>query len=532
MNLLPKGLGAPTTELSGSARLACEKCELNVRAGARRHVVARRHHFVTLRGVVTPEVCHAADGRNARRAPAARSLRANIQRVNGAHGGLCSREEWVSGGRASALKLPDLCREKNDEGVTDFQFATGSRDGQNGRHGVDPKRRSRGAIGARTGARASDELGRRVVRLTGGLRGLTGFDVAGGSDSTVSAALDCRKRRATYDCERQRGSRSGCGLSDAGARGARVARRRHHTSLVARRRRRATETLTVVEAPTPRRQEQPVALNPATHVSESSYLIVADRGSIPRGSTTSAHGTDAIAACGLCSKAVSRRPGLPGKAQGADIEEFGEVQGRIFRRHRRVPQRWMRAVSGDGAVLPNGSSSESGGKGLQHRRRQPKEIGAASRSSGAREVCLSLRELSRQASCGSRPFAGFVRRRGVEILQGRGTVPRRAHNAKAAGSTPAPATTETVPLVGGSTHGGSAERLQSQKVASRTGSEPSNVLGQLPRKVGGLRVRLLQTELLVTKEAQAIEGRESRASRSGPQGSSRSIARHNARPHH
>ena len=48
-----------------------------------------------------------------------------------------------------------------------FQFAEGSFTGSIRRCGVDPKRRSRGAIGARAGARATD-FG-RVVRLTGGL---------------------------------------------------------------------------------------------------------------------------------------------------------------------------------------------------------------------------------------------------------------------------------------------------------------------------------------------------------------------------
>lgn len=426
MNLLRKGLGAPTTELSGSARLACEKCGLNVRAGARRHVVARRHHFVTLRGVVTLEVCHAADGRNARRAPAARSLRANIQRVNGAHGGhVCSRKECVSGRRASALKLPDLCREKNDEGVNSFgaalgvlagadettggdepcapmffQFATGSFTGSICRWGVDPS---------------------RVVRPAGGFKGLTGFDVAGGSDSTVSAALDCRERRATYDCERQRGYRSGCGLSDAGRRGARVARRRHHTSWATRDRRLVADILTVVEAPTPRRHGPPVALMPATHVSESANLIVADRGSIPRGST------------GLCAMARSASPSIRSERAGGP-----------------TPPRWWKSST---------KTSVTGGES-------------------------------------------------AATLQGRAVVARLAHNQEAAGSTPAPATIEAVPLVGGSTHGGSAGMNSCGVVIQRRRcrGSTSNALGETPTE--GLRPSRSATssQYVATKVAQAIEG--------------------------
>jgi hypothetical protein len=191
-----------------------------------------------------------------------------------------------------------------------------------------------------------------------------------GARLNVPAALDCRERRATYDCERQRGSRSGCGLSDAGARGARVARRCHHTSWATSRRRLVAETSTVVEAPTPRRQEQPVALNPATHVSEVCSRSFADRGSIPRAST---------------------------------------------------PE-------------------------LQH-------------ANGRRVPCSE----------------------NTASLQGRAVVARLAHNQEAAGSTPAPATTETVPLVGGSTHGGSAKGRQPVREAfanrfravERSGSTPT-----------------------------------------------------------
>jgi hypothetical protein len=433
MNLLRTQLGAPTTDLSGSARVAREKCELNARAGDTRHVGA---NSLTLVGDYEKEARHEAVRAKARRAPAARGQRTNCPQVNGLHGGVLGSEFSVSGdGARKALMSNDRSPVDGARHVSvtigcDFQIAEGSCSGFI-RSNVDPKRRSRGAISTRTGARASDVRGgttsapfgvSRVVRLTGGCNsGPNGFDVAGRSGSNVSAALDCRERRATYNCERQRGSRSGCGLSDAGARGVRVARRRHHTSWATRDRHLAAEKLTVVEAPTPRRHGQPVALNPATHVSEILVWNVADRGSIPRGST------------GLCAMARSASPTIRSERAGGP-----------------TPPRWWKSSV---------STSVTGGES-------------------------------------------------AATLQGRGTVPRRAHNAKAAGSTPAPATIEAVPLVGGSTHGGSAGMNSCGVVIQRRRcrGSTSNALGQLPQKVGGLRVRLLQTDLTVTKVAQATEG--------------------------
>jgi hypothetical protein len=124
------------------------------------------------------------------------------------------------------------------------------------------------------------------IKPVASVSGPNGFDVEGRSESTVPAALDRREKRAPYICERQRGLRSGCGLSGAGEQGARVAHRRHHTSWASRVRRLVAEKKTVVEAPTPGRQGPPVALIPATHVSEIRDRRFADLGSIPSGSTT------------------------------------------------------------------------------------------------------------------------------------------------------------------------------------------------------------------------------------------------------
>lgn len=228
-------------------------------------------HLSTLRGVSKGTVRHEAGRVKPARATVARSRTTST---------FCSDNNSSS----------DASRIKPVASEQDFQFARGA---VPEKHAGAALNRSdvRAVPSARRtgGARPSDMGARslcRVVRLTGGFLGPTGFDVAGGSELTVPAALDRREKRATSNCERQRGFRSGCGLIGAGEQGARVAHQRHHTSWAARGRRLAAEILTVVEAPTPRRQGLPVALNPATHVSEVLCRIVADRGSIPRGSTT------------------------------------------------------------------------------------------------------------------------------------------------------------------------------------------------------------------------------------------------------
>lgn len=147
-----------------------------------------------------------------------------------------------------------------------------------------PAARSRGARACEQAARA---VRSRVVRSTAGNpKGLKGFDSEDRKETIVPAALSRRDQRANPNCERQRrGFASGCGLSDVDVQGARVARRRNHTSWLTEGRRAVSEILTVVEAPTPWCQEQPIASKSDTHVSEVLSDAFEDRGSIPRGST-------------------------------------------------------------------------------------------------------------------------------------------------------------------------------------------------------------------------------------------------------
>jgi hypothetical protein len=112
-------------------------------------------------------------------------------------------------------------------------------------------------------------------------QGVKGFDSEEATETIVLAAPVRHEQLANPNRERQRrGSASGCGLSGVNAVGAQVAHWRKHMSWTLGNRRPGVETKTVVEAPTPRRQWQPVAMNPAMHASEFLFEDLEDSSSI------------------------------------------------------------------------------------------------------------------------------------------------------------------------------------------------------------------------------------------------------------
>jgi hypothetical protein len=108
-----------------------------------------------------------------------------------------------------------------------------------------------------------------------------GFDVEPEPNLIVSAVSVRREQLAKSSRQRQRDPRSGCGLNGVGEQGARVAHRRKHTSSAETRPRVTAQIQRMVEAPTPRRQEHPIAPKSDTHVSEGFVTSFADTGSIP-----------------------------------------------------------------------------------------------------------------------------------------------------------------------------------------------------------------------------------------------------------
>lgn len=114
-------------------------------------------------------------------------------------------------------------------------------------------------------------------------RARTGFDVGGDSLLTVLAVPFRHDQRAKRTCQRQRQHRSGCGLSDADAREARVTRQRQNTSKAPGFLQPGAEILQVVEALPPAPSLSGLKADYARERGIESKL--ADRGSNPREST-------------------------------------------------------------------------------------------------------------------------------------------------------------------------------------------------------------------------------------------------------
>lgn len=136
------------------------------------------------------------------------------------------------------------------------------------------------------GARASRESG--VARLTGGFSGPTGFDTERESEAIVQAVSVRFEQLATPNCERQRGLRSSCGLTDVGAQDALVAHRCKPTRDRSRHSASAAQIQRMVEGfRAPSFMGCQRAQNAGYARERTSEATFVDRGSIPRGSTHS-----------------------------------------------------------------------------------------------------------------------------------------------------------------------------------------------------------------------------------------------------
>jgi hypothetical protein len=130
--------------------------------------------------------------------------------------------------------------------------------------------------------------------------GSTGFDVGVDASSIVLAVSVRHEQPAKRTSQRQRLSRSGCGLSDVGAQGVRVARRRQHTNFdsavsVSRGR----ELSGVVEAPPPAQRPSGLKTEYARERDDVSSLT--DQGSTPCESTAHCrHGVERDARTRFC----------------------------------------------------------------------------------------------------------------------------------------------------------------------------------------------------------------------------------------
>lgn len=152
---------------------------------------------------------------------------------------------------------------------------------------------SRSAVpaGASASSTSVDGLTGTPAAVVAGSRARNSFDVAGDGSLIVPAESVRRDQQANVNCERQQQrccehrNASGCGLKRVDARGARVSRRRQHTSIpVSAPRSAARVTNAVVEAPSPGASMPVLKTGYARERGVS--LIVADRGSTPRASTT------------------------------------------------------------------------------------------------------------------------------------------------------------------------------------------------------------------------------------------------------